>query len=120
MTVVVARTSTREGEAALTAAIEEAKRRAEDLLVFQLEGTQVTPDGGDAFPGVSVSFRSPDSRNPDAVGELLDTAEQVDASTIVIGVRHRSPVGKLFLGSAAQQILLEANIPVIAVKAPNA
>nr|WP_307077528.1 universal stress protein [Arthrobacter pascens] len=41
---------------------------------------------------------------------------QLNASVIVVGVKRRSPVGKLLLGSAAQQILLEANIPVIAVK----
>lgn len=31
-------------------------------------------------------------------------------------VEHRSPMGKLLLGSSAQQILLEANAPVIAVQ----
>lgn len=115
MTVLVARTSTPEGEAALAAAVEETRRRQEDLLVFNLEGVQLDPET-DELDGVAVTFRTPDGRNRDAVGELLDTAEQVDASAVVIGVRHRSPVGKLLLGSAAQQILLESNAPVIAVK----
>ena len=38
------------------------------------------------------------------------------ASRIVVGVKHRSPVGKLLLGSAAQQIILEARVPVVCVK----
>ncbi len=115
MTVVVARTSTPEGEAALAAAVEESARRREDLLVFNLEGAQLDPKTTE-LDGVPVSFRTPDARNRDAVGELLDAAEEVGASAIVIGVKHRSPVGKLLLGSAAQQVLLEANAPVIAVK----
>ena len=115
MTVIVARTSTPEGEAALAASIEEAKRRQEDLVVFNLEGTQLDPEGSE-LDGVPVTYRLPDARNHDAVGDLLDTAEEINASAVVIGVRHRSKVGKFLLGSAAQQILLEANAPVIAVK----
>jgi nucleotide-binding universal stress UspA family protein len=115
MTVVVARTSTPEGHSALTAALAEATRRAEDLLIFNLEGTQLDVEVTE-LEGVPVTFRTPDARNRDAVGELLDAAQEVDASAIVVGIKHRSPVGKLLLGSAAQQILLEANAPVIAVK----
>ena len=43
-------------------------------------------------------------------------ANEVDADFIVIGLRRRTPVGKLLLGSNAQRILLEASVPVLAVK----
>jgi nucleotide-binding universal stress UspA family protein len=113
MTVVLAHTTTVEGRAAREAAVEEARRRGEDLLVFPLGGQ--APD--DLVAGdLQVSVRQPDARDRDVVGQLLDVAGEVGASCIVIGIRHRSPVGKLLLGSAAQQILLEAAVPVIAVK----
>ncbi|HEX5429354.1 MAG TPA: universal stress protein, partial [Pedococcus sp.] len=52
----------------------------------------------------------------DASDALLAVASEVDASVLVIGLRHRTPVGKLLLGSNAQRILLEASCPVLAVK----
>lgn len=51
--------------------------------------------------------------------EILAVAAEVGADLIVLGLRRRSPVGKLFLGSSAQQILLEAECPVVAVKRPS-
>ena len=52
-----------------------------------------------------------------ATGRPVDLATETDARMIVIGLRKRSPVGKLIMGSNSQQILLEAPCPVLAVKA---
>jgi nucleotide-binding universal stress UspA family protein len=45
-----------------------------------------------------------------------DLVAETGADLIVIGLRHRTPVGKLILGSDAQRILLTATVPVLAVK----
>lgn len=49
--------------------------------------------------------------------DLIEVANEVNADFIVIGLRRRTPVGKLILGSNAQRILLGASCPVLAVKA---
>ena len=53
----------------------------------------------------------------DAAEDLLLVSGEVHAELIVIGLRRRTPVGKLILGSNAQRILLDAVCPVLAVKA---
>ena len=40
-----------------------------------------------------------------------ELATETGAELLVIGIRHRSPVGKLILGSDAQRILLDASVP---------
>ena len=52
----------------------------------------------------------------DPADELLKAMENDDAELLVVGIRHRSPVGKLLFGSVAQQVLLECPKPVLAVK----
>ena len=54
-----------------------------------------------------------------AADSILDHAGRVEADLVVIGQRRRSPVGKLVLGSTSQRVLLEADCPVVAVKAPK-
>lgn len=125
MTVLVGRTGSPEGQAAVDYAVEEARRRGEDLVVFDLEGSEggEGPGGAGAgeteLAGVPVAYRRPDARGRDAAGDLLDVAAGVSASVIVVGIKHRNPVGKLLLGSNAQEILLGASAPVIAVKVPK-
>ena len=69
-----------------------------------------------AASGVGYEIRIPaDVRT--IAEELIRTAETTDADFIVIGLRRRSPVGKLLLGSNAQRVLLDAACPVLAVKA---
>lgn len=53
----------------------------------------------------------------DVAENLEAVANDVDASLIVIGLRRRSAVGKLILGSAASRILLTVSHPVLTVKA---
>ncbi|WP_122942366.1 universal stress protein [Brachybacterium sp. EE-P12] len=114
MSVLVAGTDTPEGKAAYRYGIEEARRRGEDLVVFLLEGRHAaSPDLGE----VRETVEHPDERSHSPAGDLIDRAEGEDVSALVIGVRHRTAVAKLFLGSSAQQIILEANKPVICVKA---
>jgi nucleotide-binding universal stress UspA family protein len=128
MTVMVGYLPTVEGEAAFAAALDEALRRSEPLLLINSPrgGAPVSADaaapedlaalavrGSEA--GVSLEIRQP-SHTGELSEALLTAADEADASVIVIGLRRRSPVGKLFLGSAAQQILLNATRPVLTVK----
>lgn len=50
---------------------------------------------------------------------ILAVANQEHADLIVIGMRRRSRVGKLVLGSTAQEILLDSECEVLAVKAAD-
>lgn len=50
-----------------------------------------------------------------AVLDLVDDSAEV----LVIGARRRSPVGKFILGSVTQTIILNAEVPVVVVKAPK-
>ena len=128
MTVLVAYVPTPEGDAAYAAAVEEAGRRGERLVLLNTprEGAPVSTAVADedtvrdlvgraAAAGVDVEVRQ-DAHAGDLSDEVVRVAGAVDASVIVIGLRRRSPVGKLLMGSTAQRILLDADRPVLAVE----
>ena len=64
-----------------------------------------------------VTARIQRDAHEDGPDALIEASTAQDTEMIVIGIRKRSQVGKLLLGSDAQRILLEASCPVLAVKA---
>ena len=129
MTIVVGYVPKPEGRAALRRAAEDALSRRERLVVVTSvpdlpaeSGTQVDRDElarvAEALHGAGVEHEVRSLvRGQDTSEELISIAEEVNADMIVIGLRRRTPVGKLILGSNAQRILLDAPCPVLAVKA---
>ena len=130
MSIVVGYVVTPEGRAALRRAADEAQVRSTKLIVVN------SNKGGAALPaeeamayeseladigarlsalGIDHEVRQLVRGNEPAV-DLIEVADEVNADFMVIGMRRRSPVGKLLLGSIAQQVLLDASCPVLAVK----
>ena len=131
MKIVVGFVKSAPGKAALDRAIEEAQlRQATLVVVHSMEGGD--KEGAEEVLAYreeleEVEQRLRDLDLPNEIHEfvrgqtpsedLIQCARDVKADLIVIGLRRRSPVGKLLLGSNAQEILLDAECPVLAVKA---
>jgi nucleotide-binding universal stress UspA family protein len=131
VTVLLAYISTPEGDAALAAAVDEAKRRATDAVVVNVTrpAEQVGPefsteqllDGaarrfGEA--GIAVEVRQLPG-GVDTADAIVAVADEINPDLVVIGLRRRTAVGKLIVGSTSQRILLGVACPVLAVKAPH-
>jgi len=48
--------------------------------------------------------------------DIVEFAEENKADEIIVGVKRRSKVGKLLMGSTAQYVILKAACPVVSVK----
>ena len=129
MTIIVAYVPRPEGQAALAKGIEMAKERNERLVVVNAGrgGNKEDPAVTDALDaeriadlmasaGVNAEFKQ-FVRGQSAVAEIEALVDKLQASLLVIGLRRRTPVGKLVMGSVAQDILLSVSCPVLAVKA---
>jgi nucleotide-binding universal stress UspA family protein len=129
MTIVVGYVPTPEGDAALRAAVDEARLREQPLHVVNssrgdsytdarfaseqaLDEVRATLDAAGVVYEIEQQVRG-----HEAADEVVETADRLNATLIVIGLRRRTPTGKLITGSQAQRILLDAHCPVLAVKA---
>lgn len=55
----------------------------------------------------------------DPAEAVIDLAVGAGAERLVVGVKRRSPVGKLLTGSTAQRIILDSPVPVLVTHAPR-
>jgi nucleotide-binding universal stress UspA family protein len=55
---------------------------------------------------------------PEVARAILTAVASIKPDVLVIGARRRSPVGKAFLGSVTQTVILDADVPVLVVKGP--
>jgi nucleotide-binding universal stress UspA family protein len=128
--VVVGYVAKPEGEAAVDQGIAEAKLRGVGLIVvnsqrggrgydddasLRTEHDLTALEAKLKASGVEHEVRHL-VRGFEPAEDLISIAEASGADLIVIGLRRRTPVGKLILGSNAQRILLDAPCPVLAVK----
>lgn len=131
MTVLLAYIHTPDGDAALAAAVDEARWRATDAVVVnvtrpvaEVHSPKSAEQELDAVAalfekaGVDVDVRQlPGST--DRAGAILAVMAETRPELVVIGLRKRSPVGELIVGSTSQRIIRGAECPVLVVKAPT-
>jgi nucleotide-binding universal stress UspA family protein len=129
--IVVGYVPTKEGRAALRRAAQEAELRRSRLIVINSSPGGPTYDADEDARFEAELKQVQDRleaaglehevrhlvRGREPAEDLIEVADSVDAEFIVIGLRRRTPVGKLILGSNAQRILLDSSRPVLAVKA---
>jgi len=129
MTILVAYVPRPEGEAALEKAFEVAQQGKESVVVVNSSPGGSHEDASlasewdieriekrAAKAGVAVEITQ-FVRGNSALTEIEMLVSERRVSLVVIGLRIRSRVGKLILGSVAQDILLSVPCPVLAVKA---
>jgi nucleotide-binding universal stress UspA family protein len=132
-TIVVGYTSTPEGEAALGRAMAEAKLRgarlevvhsrkegqerdAEDILRY----TEAMADISSRLDEANIDHTTHDYiKGHTPAEDIVMCARDSEAELIVIGLRHRTKTGKYLMGSVAQDVLLDAPCPVLAVRADD-
>ena len=120
MSICVAVTDNNEGTAALQAAASEAGRQGVQLLAVNLTASDL--DTSPLTQDVQVEVVVPRAAsNLDEVEQVLKVIEDhPDVTLLVVGVRKRSPIGKVVLGSIPQRLILDAPVPVLSVKDDDA
>lgn len=127
MSVIAAYTPDKYGRAALDHAAEAARAAGTKLVIVnatrgdsyvdtRFAGDDEVTTVAERLTGDGLDVAVRHDVVPDIADAVLAAAEEEQATLIVVGVRHRSPVGKLLLGSVAQRVILDSPCPVLAVK----
>lgn len=117
MSVVASFAPGPEGEAAVAEAVRRSRELGRPLVVVVAVPTdEAATRAEELTAGLAGASVVRVGEGDDAVEVILDQVAAVDADMLVIGLRRRTPVGKLILGSSAQRLLLDAPCAVLAVK----
>ncbi|WP_210649451.1 universal stress protein [Nocardioides sp. SYSU D00065] len=128
MTIVIGYVPSPVGEAALEAGLAEAAAHGDEVVILNSPRRRSTVDAEliDTAAADELVARAERAGvtarvdHADHGDDLVETFRNVVAASsarlVVIGLRRRSPVGKLVTGSDAQRLLLDLDVPILAVK----
>lgn len=133
MAIVVGFIDNPEGRRALDLAVEEALRRQTRLIVVHsMRGGSKTK--GDEYIRYQQALEELENelaekavehevkeyvRDQSPAEDLIEAVNEFEADLLVIGYKRRSATGKMLLGSHAQDVLMSAPVPVLAIMAPE-
>lgn len=134
MPVAVAHLPSTTGHLALREAAQQAVQRRTSLTVIQVvdavdldvdaahraglsdEIERVLEEAGITDLNWDLALAAAPDQVEETADAILSLANRADVDLLVIGARRRSPVGKAFLGSVTQRLILSADYPVLVVK----
>lgn len=133
MSVVVGFIDNSEGRQALDLAIEEAERRQTRLIVVHsmrggfktkkdeyIKYREALEDLDQQLSERGVEHEIHEYvRDQTPAQDLMEAVDEFDAELLVIGYKRRTATGKALLGSHAQEVLMNAKVPILAVMAPD-
>lgn len=133
MAIVVGFIDNPEGRQALDLAVEEAQRRGKRLVVVHsmrggsrtkedeyINYRQALDDLASELSAKGIEHEIHEYvRDQSPAEDLIEAVKEFDAELLVIGYKRRTATGKALLGSHAQEVLMKAPIPVLAVMAPD-
>ena len=127
MSLVIGYVPNQYGDAALTLGLQEARDRHHNVVVVnasrgdarvdkRLLSDHALADLEARLGDSGVEHRVHQAVGVDVGAEIVRVAEESHAELVVIGIRPRSAVGKVLMGSVAQTVITEAPCPVLTVR----
>lgn len=90
----------------------------EEILEKEVEkiGREVLEKSENIAKAKGVEFETVLSKRKDVARFILEFAEIVNASMIVVGTTKKTKTGKILFGSVAQDVILNSKKPVVCLK----